>query len=84
MSYSKRVWVCPYYRCDYPDKLSCEAGKITMHDRETLRQYAVRYCASYGWEECTLAKILCKTEEMQNARKQQGQGETAGKGAARS
>lgn len=69
MGYSKRVWVCPYYRCDYPDKLSCEAGKITMTSRGILRQYEARYCASYGWEECTMAKILTKTEESKNESK---------------
>lgn len=77
------MWRCPYYRNDYADKLSCDAGKIKMRSRDELRSYEARFCASYGWEGCSLAITMNETEERKNARKQQGQGAAAGKGAAR-
>lgn len=58
MSYSNRVWICPYYLSDRRDRMCCEAGEVKLPDRIATLDYMERYCSSYDWEDCTLAQAL--------------------------
>lgn len=65
MSYSRKIFICPYYQTNARDYVTCEGGKIKM-DREMIRKYEDRYCASYDWEKCSIAMILTEAFERGN------------------
>lgn len=55
---------CPFIRTNELEKrgvckLSCEHGKLTFHDKDSMRLFIKKYCGSvYGWKECSLAESL--------------------------
>ena len=53
--YSRRTWVCPYFKWDEKTKIHCECGVLYFCDNEELGQYAREYCSDFGWDRCTLA-----------------------------
>lgn len=55
---SNRIWICPYYSWDKPRTVYCEGGVLRFHDDGQLQEYAGRFCASYDWHRCTVARSL--------------------------
>ena len=64
MSWSKRVWACPFYRSDADQRVRCEGGSIKFKSRLAARRYADRFCGSAcGWQKCTIAASLVESYE---------------------
>lgn len=63
MGYSNRLWICPYYRRDYKDRMSCEGGRVQMPSVPLTREYMAQYCASQNYRNCTLARVLTQYYE---------------------
>ena len=55
---SNRIWICPYYSWDKPQAIYCEGGVLRFHDGAQLQEYAGRFCGSYDWHRCTVARSL--------------------------
>lgn len=59
MHWSRRVWMCPYYRFDDRLKVKCDAGTIKFPDRYAIVKFADDYCGNLpGWEKCPLAMCM--------------------------
>lgn len=58
MSYWHRFCICPYYSYDEKLAVHCEAGKIKFKGDVAITDYMDKYCASYEYEKCSLAKFL--------------------------
>lgn len=67
MSWSRRIWSCPYYKWDDKLRIKCECGRLDFPARKSLERYADRYCSSVeGWSRCTLACSMTEyLEEVQ-------------------
>lgn len=62
--YSHKTWACPFFHWDERLCVRCEGGCMSFPDRETLAEYADRYCANLqDWESCTVAANLLKYYE---------------------
>lgn len=62
--YSKKVFVCPFFKQDARLSVYCEGGKVNFPDRRAAVTFQDRYCASYSWEMCSLAKALVEHYEI--------------------
>lgn len=61
MGYSKRVWVCPFYRNDKKLSIHCEAGSAAFPNYRELARYARDYCGNVAnWKRCSLAAARCQ------------------------
>jgi|GEM_PF-622458 len=69
MGYSKRTWVCPYFKWDERTKIHCECGVLCFINNKELGEYAEEYCSDYQWGSCTLARNRNRHYEKQNAQK---------------
>lgn len=57
--YSHRNWACPFFKWDECDKIHCEGGRLVFRSRESITDYADRYCGSVdGWQRCTIAASI--------------------------
>lgn len=64
MGYSHISWACPFYRWDERLKVHCGKNRVVFQDRDGIRNYAKKYCASpSGWSSCTLAQSLIEQYE---------------------
>lgn len=55
MDYWHKAWTCPYFVWDEKLKIGCECGKLTFPDKKSAVDYMNCYCASHGWQKCTIA-----------------------------
>jgi len=59
MHYSRRTWICPYFKYDEKRRVHCEAGVIRMPDEQAMKDLADAYCGNLpGWEKCPLARCM--------------------------
>lgn len=58
MSWSHRVYACPFFTGDKKTHINCMCARgITLRSRDGLLHYADLYCSSAaGWRKCTLAR----------------------------
>lgn len=54
-----RYFLCPFFKWDGIDFVSCEAGHPRIYDKATAEAYMSRYCCA-DWKHCTLAAELLK------------------------
>ena len=63
---------CPFIITDGLDKrgekkLSCEHGKLTFYEKETMIDFMRKYCGhEYGWKHCSLARSLMQHYEKED------------------
>ena len=68
MSWSKKLWQCPFYRSDQKECLLCEGGRLRL-PISALRDYETAYCAG-DWRSCTIARALLRHyDEQEGAKK---------------
>lgn len=61
--------ICPFYRSEDPQKIYCEG--VTSHssihnvfgDAKYKKSYEQRFCCSYDYKNCKIAKALFSREE---------------------
>ena len=62
-----KVIQCPFMNVDYGNKtgelkITCEHGRVTFKDRDSMREYIGKYCGC-EWQSCTLAQSLLEYYE---------------------
>ncbi len=54
-----KTYYCPFWKWDEKNTVYCEAGKVSLPDRQSSREFVGMYCACLtNWKSCTLAKAL--------------------------
>lgn len=64
-SYSNKYWTCPFYGSSKKLCINCEGGRLHFGTWRDCSEYADKYCASYGWQNCTVAQQLLRKYEME-------------------
>lgn len=62
-SYSNKYWTCPFYGSSKKLCINCEGGRLQFGTWRDCSEYADKYCASYGWRNCTVAQQLLRKYE---------------------
>lgn len=57
-----KYWLCPFFKWDGPEEISCEGGRPRFPDKYAANAYMNDYCSG-SWKECTLAIALLKYYE---------------------
>lgn len=58
MKFYNLVWTCPYYKRHERLKVEGDCGSVQFKDVSQAREYVSSFCASHGWQDCTLAKSM--------------------------
>ena len=58
MKFYNLVWTCPYYKRHEKLKVEGDCGTVLFKDVEQTREYVSSFCASHGWQDCTIAKSM--------------------------
>ena len=59
-----KYWVCPFFKWDGRQEISCDAGRIRFPTKDSANAYMDGYCAcNKNWQNCTLAAALLKYYE---------------------
>lgn len=55
--------MCPYFSWENGKRFKCDAACIDFPDHAAKKEYQQKYCASHGWENCSIAKMMADTYE---------------------